>query len=388
MLVKKNIYIMCIISFFQGMVFYASISTLYRQAFGVTVFQIMLIESISLILGLVLEMPWGIIADKIGYKKSMILCSLLYAVSKVVFWQASGFGWFLAERILLSVVVAGLSGVDSSILYLSCEKGKSQKVFGIFDSLGTAGMILATLIFSFFVGENYKLSGFLTVITYSIAAILPFFLTEVKDEKEERDSFKGVLLAFKQNFKTPMIPIFLLGASLLTEMQWAITVMLNQVQYQMCGMSVEAIGIVYIAASIIELSSAFSDGFTKLLGERTAILSIGLLSVVSCTVLSLTSNAWLSVVCILIIVVTCSLFGPLFSELQNRQVTSSNRATVLSMFAIVTNCVGIGTNTVFGALADWNVSITFASGAIISAISVTLLMIWYHKYSKQTKDLS
>ncbi len=380
---KKNIPIMYAISFLQGMVFYASIATLYRQVWGVTMFQIMLIESVSLVLGVMLEVPWGFLADRIGYKKTMILCTGLYAVSKVVFWQATGFGWFLAERVLLSVVTSGLSGVDSSILYLSCETGKSQRVFGIFDSLGTMGMILATLIFSFFVKENYKLSALLTVVTYSAAAVLPFFLTEVREEGiQERDSARELLGAFTEAFRSPLVLVFLLGASLLTEMQWAVTVMLNQVQYEKCGMSVGSIGFVYVAASVLELSSALSEGFTKKLGERSALLVIGLLSVAACSILAATETAWISVICILTIVTTCSLFGPLCSELKNRQVTSPNRATVLSIFAIITDCVGIGTNTVFGALADWNVSVTFGAGAVISAVSVTLLMVWYGKYEK------
>lgn len=76
--------------------FYGPIATLYRQAQGVTVFEITVIESISLALGILLEIPWGMIADKIGYRKTMIFCSSLYFISKIVFWQATGFGGFLA----------------------------------------------------------------------------------------------------------------------------------------------------------------------------------------------------------------------------------------------------------------------------------------------------
>ena len=56
------------ISLLQGMVFYAPIATLYRTAQGVTISQIALIESISLILSLLFEVPWGVLADRIGYK--------------------------------------------------------------------------------------------------------------------------------------------------------------------------------------------------------------------------------------------------------------------------------------------------------------------------------
>ena len=63
---KRNLWIMYAIALLQGMVFYGPIATLYRQAHGLTIFQITLIESISLALLILLEIPWGIIADKIG----------------------------------------------------------------------------------------------------------------------------------------------------------------------------------------------------------------------------------------------------------------------------------------------------------------------------------
>lgn len=383
---KKNIYLMYAISFLQGMVFYASISTLYRQAWGVTVFQIMVIESISMVLGLVLEVPWGVAADKIGYKKTMILCSLLYAVSKVIFWQARGFGWFLGERILLAFVTSGLSGVDSSILYLSCKEGESQKVFGIFDALGTAGMILATLIFSAFIGENYPLTGFMTVLTYSAAAILPFFLTEVKDTQQPQTAPAEVLRALKQTLRDPVLLTFLIGSALMTEMQWAVTVMLNQVQYERCGIAVSSIGLIYILQSVLELSPALSETVTRWLGEGKTLLSIAAVSLAACTALGATKSATLSVACIMVIVVAWGLFGPLVTELKNRQVHSVNRATMLSIFAIITNCVGVCTNLAFGMLADWNVSMTFFFGAVVSAAGFVLLALWNRAYHKKERE--
>ena len=56
---RKNIYLMYAIVLLQGMVFYGPIATLYRQASGVSIFQITLIESISYILCILFELPWG-----------------------------------------------------------------------------------------------------------------------------------------------------------------------------------------------------------------------------------------------------------------------------------------------------------------------------------------
>ena len=92
---KRNLWIMYAIALLQGMVFYGPIATLYRQAHGLTIFQITLIESISLALLILLEIPWGIIADKIGCRHTIIFCSALYLISKIIFWKADGFAGFL-----------------------------------------------------------------------------------------------------------------------------------------------------------------------------------------------------------------------------------------------------------------------------------------------------
>jgi MFS family permease len=87
---RKNIYLMYAIVLLQGMVFYGPIATLYRQASGLSVFQITLIESISYILCILFELPWGILADKIGYRKTMYFCCSLYLFQNWSFGELMG----------------------------------------------------------------------------------------------------------------------------------------------------------------------------------------------------------------------------------------------------------------------------------------------------------
>ena len=110
---KKNIVLMYIMSALHGMIFYGAIATLYRKAAGVSLFEIAQIECVSLILCVALEMPWGIVADRIGYKKTMAISCGIYFLSKIVFWQADGYGMFLLERVMLAVwavLALGLAG--------------------------------------------------------------------------------------------------------------------------------------------------------------------------------------------------------------------------------------------------------------------------------------
>ncbi|MCM1136572.1 MAG: MFS transporter [Clostridium sp.] len=372
---NKNIYLMYAIALLQGMVFYGPVATLYRQAQGVSVLQITVIESISLILCLVLEFPWGVIADKIGYKNTILFCCALYFVSKIVFWQASGFLGFLLERVMLSVVIAGLSGVDTAFLYLSCKEGESQRVFGIYNSLGMAGLLFASLLFSVFIGNNYQLAGFLTVVSYGIAALLSFGLAEVKKEKTEASGVQSMLLPIKQIMKNKNLILFLIGIALLNETHQTITVFLNQLQYEKCGLSSAAMGYIYIFVTVAGLCGTWSFKLTKVLGKFRLAVFLYTLAGLSCILLAFTDSAWLSVLGILVLRISFSLFQPLQTEFQNEQIQAENRATALSINAVIIDSVGAGTNIVFGMLAEKSLFGTFLFGGGLCALGGVFVLL-------------
>lgn len=371
MKIKKNIVIMYAISFLQGMVFYSAIATLYRQAVGVSVFQITLIESISLALCLLLELPWGILAEKIGYKNTMIVCGVIYFLSKIVFWQADGFVMFLLERIMLSVVIAGLSGVDSSVIYLSCEEDYVQKAFGIYSSLGTVGMMLAAGAYSLFFSGNYRITGLLTVITYGIAMVLTFFLKEVKAAKDEEQSpIADFFVILKDIFRRKELFVFLIGIALFSEVHQTITVFLNQLQYVRCGMSDQMIGYIYILMTVAGLSGTWSDKFTNVIGKRKSGLVLIGTGFVACVLLTLTKSPVVSVIAIIAIRIAFSLLMPLADTIENQQVTHENRATALSINSVIMDGVAIATNLVFGKLADLDLTYALGIGAIFCLLGM------------------
>ncbi len=376
---KKNLYVMYAMALLQGMVFYGPIATLYRHAQGVTVFEITIIESISLALGILLEIPWGIIADKIGYRKTMIFCSSLYFTSKIVFWQAAGFGWFLAERIMLSVVLAGFSGVDSSIIYLSCEGTNSQKAFGIYSSMSMAGLLVAAAVFSVFVGNDYWLAGLLTVISYGIAMVLSFGLTEVRQTVSEETAVEPFSESFHQIFSNRTLLLFLVGMALLSEAHQTITVFLNQLQYERCGLSDSVIGLVYIVATLLGLLGTYSSAFTSRVGIRRSFALFCVLAALSCLILGSTPLALPSVISVLLLRLCNTLFQPLLLDIQNRQITSRNRATALSVCGMLLDSIAVGTSLVFGVLSDWNLSAAFYFGSAICIVGLLLFLIWLKK---------
>lgn len=368
MYIKKNIWLMYAIALLQGMVFYGPVATLYRQAAGVDIFGITLIESISLALCVLLELPWGLAADRIGYKKTMLICCWIYFLSKIVFWKATGFWGFLAERVMLSVVMAGISGVDVSIVFLSCGQGRFQKVFGIYENLCTVGLMAAAGAYSIWIGSNYRLAGFLTVISYALAALLSLFITEVKSPDKPVESRPGAFSALVKGVVSDRrLLLLLLATALLNETHQTVTVFLNQLQYVRCGMGDRAIGLVYAGVTAAGLLGVFSARVTAKFGELKLGGALFAVSAAMCGLLAITAGAAASVAAILLLRICFSLYQPLHNELQNRMVKTADRATALSVNAVLMDGVAIGSNLIFGGAAKYSLPLAFSIGAVFCA---------------------
>ncbi len=370
---KRNIYLLCAIGFLQGMVFYAPVATLYRQAAGVGIFEITLIESISLALMILLEIPWGIVADRMGYRKTMLLCCGLFLVSKILFWQAVDFCGFLLERILLAVVSSGLSGVDTGMLYESCRQGESHRIFGVYEYLQQAGLLLAAGVYSLWVGANYRLAGFLTVLSYGAAAVLALFLREVKPPEARDVTVRESLQILTGQLKNRNLLLFLTGVALVNETHQTITVFLNQLQYTRVGMTPGMISGAYILLSLAGLVSVFSVGLSGRMGEKRLGSSLILGSFLCCLVLAATNSPVLSVLSVIGLRSCYGLLQPLQLELQNRRIQTWHRATALSMNAVLINSLGIFLNLLYGSMAEISLPCAMMLGA---GLCLTALLLY------------
>ena len=350
---RRNIPILYAIALAQGMVFYTPIASLYRQAAGLNLTQIALIESISYVLTLAMELPWGVLADRIGYRRTMIASTLFFFLSKLIFWRAVDFGGFLLERVLLSAAIAGLSGVDESILYLSAGEVDSQRCFGRYSAFGNAGVLLAAVIYAAFIGENYRLAALATAVSYGLSLLLSLFIVEVRSEKQrERTTLKSFTACLLDTLRMRKLLALLLGLALYREAVQMATVWLNQNLYLRSGITSAGIGWVYMLIPLAALSGALSQRFTDALGEKRFASLAFLLTAAACTALALSRSAVLSVLCVTLVSAASALLGPLISLICNREVSAADRATQLSIFAVLQDVGASGANFGFGRIAD------------------------------------
>ena len=311
---KRNVYLMYAISFLQGMLFYVSISTLYRQACGVSVFQMMLIECVCMVLTMVLEVPWGLAAERIGYKKVMVICTFLLAFSKYIFYIADTFWLFLLERVILGIVYSGLSGVDSSIIYLSCGEERSQKVFGVRSAMNSAGLLIASAVYAMLPEGSYRPAAFLSIFTYGAAAVLTLFLAEVREKPEKRENMLGSLIRCAKDLRSmPGIVPLLIVNVLFFEIIMNITGFFRQLQFVRGGATTRFISIALIIGTICEMSGAFSDRLTKRLGEKKFGIIVIAICAAGCFGMAVSSNIILSLMVVSFMCAASVMLGALTS---------------------------------------------------------------------------
>ena len=383
---KRNIILLWGIALLQGMVFYAPVATLYRQAAGLGIFHITLIESISLWLMLCLEIPWGWAADRIGYRKTLLICCSLFFISKIIFWQAEGFSGFLLERILLSVVCAGLSGVDSAMLYLSCGEEDSHRVFSIYENLGQAGILAAAGIYALWIGENYRLAAFLTMLSYGLAALLSLGLQEVVPAPGDREkaSPENMLAVLKGQICNPGVLLLLLAVGLLNECHQTITVFLSQLQYTAAGMNHREISFAYVLTNLVALAGGLSAALCGKMGEKAMGTGLLILAAFGCALLGFCPAPVISVAAVILLRLCFSLMQPLQMDLQNKLITGRDRATALSMNAVVMESLGIFLNLVFGRLAEARLAGAMQLGAVLCAGAAALYRVSF-RYRPQNR---
>lgn len=169
------------ISLLNGLVFFAPVALLVRTEKGITTSEFFVLQAI-LALGIFLfEIPSGYMADRVGYRKTLIISQCLLFAARFLLWIADSFYWFLAEAIVEAVAFSFSSGTMEAAIY--CEEpqhyGEEMAKVG---NYGTVSFIVSTLCYTPMY-YWYGLEGLLvaTVISSFLGMVVTFFLQERKE---------------------------------------------------------------------------------------------------------------------------------------------------------------------------------------------------------------
>jgi MFS family permease len=372
--------------FLQNLAFAAPIQTLFFQARGLSLTEILALQSLLVGVAMALEVPTGIIGDRIG-KKWSIVCGLACGL---LAW----FPWFVATDVwtfglafaLLGASQAFMSGSDQALLYEHLEtsgrKADMQKVYGTYLAMSTMGYAVAGLIGGF-LASHQSMQEYLHLYVLTIAAqICAFALYFTIKEPHAiagttpKTSSIGLLSQSFQLLKTHSSLRRIAALSLLTTPFSVALFTLFQPYFVSSNVPAPWFGIALFISSLAASSTKiFAFRIEKAFGIRTASLLATILPGVLWILMALTFNPVAAVLLFILSDGAGNLRDPIFADYLNRHIPSHIRATTLSAISLLTSLYLLLLQPIIGALADVDMRYAFVLMGMLIVGGALLLRI-------------
>ncbi|MBI9094611.1 MAG: MFS transporter [Sphaerochaeta sp.] len=368
---KKAVVLMNFSAFFSGMVFYAPVATIYRQNRGISIWQMSIIEAVSLALMMALELPWGYIADRIGYKHTLVFSFSFLFISKIVFFKANTFPLFLIERILLAIAFSALSGVD--IAYLHRFKA-SHKELALYQGSMFLGLMAVAFIFPLF-SEVFSQSAFFTIVSH-LLALLFIILLPRETQGENSSSLPKVRLVktIGSLVQNKALLAYVGGNTVLFGINQMVTLILAQLCYVRVGIPISLFGLSFFLLVVVSFgSSLLSAPLVSRFGAfRTMVFSF-VLSLVGVLLLSSLRGVVEVLVGVVLIRLGATLVQPLYFSVTAKVSEGSDLATSLSLNSLLGTSVELFLTLVLGLVAEKNLFLSLQIAGVILVIAMVAI---------------
>jgi hypothetical protein len=139
-----------------------------------------------------LEVPTGWFADRFGYRRSLILGSLLQVAGMICCWLAEGIPGLVGACLLVAVADAFRSGADQSLLYRSCVAIDRESDFQRIEARSRAVQVVALALLIVAGGAVVTRWGFTAgwlaeTLLCALGAAIAFAMTEPPACEDEDD---------------------------------------------------------------------------------------------------------------------------------------------------------------------------------------------------------
>lgn len=377
---KRNLKLMYLIAFLQGLVFYGPVSLLYRKQRGLSVSEFFFLEFIVLLVIVLTEVPWGYFADKYGYKKTLTISYLLFFLGRLSLLFCNSFMGFLGQTILTGIGVSGASGCDIAFIYKSCDKDESEKVFGRYRAYSSLAFFISSLTSFFLISVSMELAVLATVISYGISVIIICFTKDVDIEANNKQ--KVVIKdSFKDIKSVKWIFIFVIATAIIAEISYGISISLGQLHFEKIGIEIRLLGYISAFSELLAMLSCKTHVITKKFGQNKTLKVMINTMLICVLMLIFTKNIFISIIAICSISGLISMISPIVLDIKNKSI-SKNRATILSVYSMMGSVISAVINIAIGFCADIRLNYAFIVCFVIMAIGVGGVYLYINKTYK------
>jgi MFS family permease len=350
------------------------------------------VEGAAILVGILMEVPSGALADLLGKKKTIIAGCLLIVISCTVLINASTFLNFLIGNILMFVGFSFQSGATEAFAYDSMKVEGKEQHYDTVVAKHTSLSIAATLFSTFVGGYLYSLAPEAPFYAWAVFMLISVaLLLSTREPKIDSEHFssrvyldhlkEGVKTLFSQKLHNYLIPLLMLP----------ITIKLYQglVRQSMAGYfgyTGETFGYLFALISIPSIYLSFKYDLIRKYFSNKKILLFNLFSFMCAFfIASITNNIILGGGVYLIINLTENITKPLISSLINERIDSKHRATTLSTLALVSQVPYIILVSCFAFMTE---AFYLPTLLLIYALGLMAAFIYSFKYVKNEPTIA
>jgi MFS family permease len=370
-----------------SLILWVPIWVVFLQGRGVSLTQIGVLEGVAWFLTAFLEVPTGAIADRWGRKASVALGGLLYALAMFLILARALSPAFLLGYALWNSSIAFVSGADVALLYDTLKADgrddQAAKYAGRYTAvqLGSQGVaaVVGAALATIDITLCFTLSGLAALLATGI-------VLTIKEPPHADEDGAGGPLGYWKNLQTavgiavrrPVVRALLLLYATILTLPLVVYYVLLQPYALGVGLPIATLGIVVAGVQLTSVAASWlAYRATRYFALTTiAAIAIGVLLVAQGLLWVVPSV--LSIGLVLLVALVPALLGPLLLARLNDLIPSAQRATILSLSALIfelglavamplllTSADRLGTPAAIGIAT-----------AIFAATAVPLLLIW------------
>ena len=380
----NNIKKMYWFSLFHSLVLAYVIERLFWQERGMNIQMVVYCEIIYSVTVTILEIPSGIIADKVGKKKMLLIDNLMSIIEFIMILFAHQFWQFAFAVFFAGIGKSLVSGSQNALVYDSLlMEGKQEqfeKIIGRIAAIDFLGSMIAALCGSFLASWiNMEINYVISIGSVMISFIIAMTMEEPQVEKKKGSQqnlnllqyAKQALFVFKTNSLLFVYSITsaILGACMIyLDEFWQIV--LNEI-----NVPIIFFGMISAFAMILRIiSNLFAYKLKNVINYKTIFMSIMILSSIGYSSIYFIQSI-LCLIPMMLLFLLSGIVDPLLYGYLHSHTESQIRATTESLFSIGLRIVSVVVGLLFSYIS-MKYSI-FSAFLLISSICFIYSFVFY-----------
>jgi MFS family permease len=326
--------------------------------------EVYLCEACCVVVLVILQIPMGILADRWGRARVVRIGSVIMFAELVVFTCSKEHIMLWIGNMLWAIGTSMISGADNALFYDSLKQNiknevelesTSRIIEGRSRSVGMVASAIMCLSSGFVAGVDIRIPFVIDSILAlgAVTASLRFVEPEIHTEKESKIEFWSQITdIIKQVMSGGQILWVIMFATLIgvSSKLWFFT---YNPYFDMVGVDIKYVGVIFFTLNMIAaISSHYANTIAKYIdNEYGIIISISLLTV-PMIAMGLLVSKW-AVIMVLFQNFIRGYLEPFTTNMINKRVEYSNRATVMSVKGAIYQAMEVVCMALFSGLIHY-----------------------------------